>query len=387
MSGAPATCFVAALVLQFGAGGARAGPAAADAAAQTLAAPPYAAPFLPPPKPIARGLELSGHLDMETVSVVSGGLSNAAVPTAVLEVGGALDTAAAGLWPGGRWELGLMGIQTGGNLPEATGAVQVSSNIWAEDAFLLSRLSYRQTMGPAYLQVGIMDVNYYFDTTPVAGQLANSSFGISPTITSNAPISTFPDAGLGFMGGVECGGGWTALAGVWQGNPATTSNVERDGAMYVGEVQRRWKGQADDKPVAVLKLGAWHYASSNPELGPSTGGGYGIAEARLRSRGPLEVAVFLQGGASTAQVNPVPYYLGVGTRVIGMFADRSEDTLSLGIARAWLRGLHPETVWEANYSVQLYRGIYVQPDLQWIQNPGGNNPDALMVGLRVHLEM
>lgn len=363
-------------------------PAAAQtASAETLARAPYAAPFLPPPREIENGLELSGHLDVETVSAVSGGVSGAAVPTAVLQVGGALDTAAAHLWPGGRWELSLLGVKTGGDLAAVTGALQLPSNIWAPDVFRLYQLTYRQTIGPAYLRFGVMDLNYYFDTTAVAAQLANASFGISPTLTANAPIATFPNPGLGLMGDIKWGDGWSARAGIWQGNPPQLARALRDGAQYLGEIQRSWKERDGNKPFAVIKLGGWHYASSDPDQTPSTGGGYGIGECRWQGASGPELAAFLQLGVSPGKVNPVPYYLAGGTRITGMLPRRPLDILSLGVARAWLRGLADETVWEVNYSAQVGSGIYLQPDLQWIQNPGGINPDALVVGLRLHLEL
>jgi len=367
----------------------QAAPAAGTTKDQGVAAGPYAVPFLPPLRRIAPGLDVFIHLDMETVLAVSGGLSSGGVPTGVLQVGAKLDTTQANLWSGGLWELSLMEIQTGGDLAKAIGAVQIPSNIWAPDAFRLYQLSYRQAIGPAKLRFGVMDLNYYFDTTAVAGQLMNASFGISPTLTSNAPIATFPDPGLGVMGDIAWGDGWSALAGLWQGNPQdrNLSAALRGGALYLGEIRRRWGNQDDDKPGGVVKLGLWHFASAGPDEGASTGGAYGVGEARWEAGGTRGLAAFLQLGASPGEVNPVPYYLGMGARIKGLVPGREEDTLNFGVARAWLRDLQPETVWELNYSLRLYRGIYVQPDLQWVMNPGGVNPDALVAGLRVHLEM
>jgi len=377
----------AALLQVAGTLGAQAQATAVQAGDECLATAPYAAPFLPPPREIAKGLSLSGHLDMETVSTLSDRSGDAAVQTVVLQVGVSLDTASADLWRSGRLDLSLAGIKTGGDLAQASGAVQTPSNIWAPDALRLYQFSYRQGLGAASLRAGVMDLNDYFDTTPAAGQLANASFGISPTLTANAPIATYPNPGVGLMGGLDWGHGWAARLGVWQGNPPAASHLLRDGAMYITELQRTWRTEAKEPPKAFVKLGAWHYAAADAALGRSTGGGYAVAEGHRARSGGTHLAAFVQFGASPGQVNAVPYYLGIGTRISGLVSGGTHDTLSLGVARAWIRGSRPEAVWEANYAIRVHDGVYLQPDLQWIQHAGGANPGMFVLALRLHLEM
>ncbi len=171
------------------------------AAAQTLSDPapqggefqiaPYNAPLLPPFKTLQNGLSFSGHLDSEAVGVMAGGLHHQAASDALLQLGGSLDTAKAGLWPGGTFDFSLMGVKTNGNLPAQTGAVQTTSNDWAPNFLRLYQFSYAQDLGAGFVRAGIMDVNYYFASVGLAGQLLNASFGPVPTLTSNADMPPF----------------------------------------------------------------------------------------------------------------------------------------------------------------------------------------------------
>lgn len=348
---------------------------------------PYNAPALPPFKTLENGLLFSGHLDLEVVGVAAGGLRRQVTSDAVLQLGGQLDTSQAGLWRGGLFEFSLMGLRTDGNLPAQTGALQTTSNNWASNFLRLYQFTYRQDVGPAFYRVGIMDVNYYFSSVGVAAQLQNASFGFVPTLTSNANIATFLNPGLGLMGGVTLGDGYALQAGVWQANPPEFSGVLHAGALALAEASKSIGALADGQPWQVFKLGVWHMRQNDPLLGPSTGGVYGISETRWDVANGPRYGAFVQLAACNGRVNALPYYLGLGLRVQRPLAGRDDDSFSIGLARANLRGQpHPETVLEATYAYKLAAGVYLQPDAQRIWHPSGVNPAATVLGARLHLE-
>jgi porin len=367
------------------------------ASAQTLPDPapqgsefqiaPYNAPLLPPFKTLQNGLSFSGHFDSEAVGVIAGGLRHQLASDALLQLGGSLDTAKAGLWPGGTLDFSLMGVKTNGNLPAQTGAVQTTSNDWAPNFLRLYQFSYAQDLGAGFVRAGIMDVNYYFASVGLAGQLLNASFGPVPTLTSNADIATFPYPGLGLMGGASLGDGYALQAGVWQANPPEFSGVLHAGALALVEASKSIGTLADGQPRQVFKLGLWHMRQNNPLLGSSTGGVYGIAQTRWDVADGPHYGAFLQLAASNGRVNVLPYYLGFGLRVQRPFAGRDDDSFSIGLARANLSSQpHPETVVEATYAYKLATGVYLQPDVQRILHAGGNGPPATVLGVRLHLE-
>ena len=348
---------------------------------------PFNAPALPFVRKPKNGLVLSGHLDSEIMAVTAGGLSRQAASDTLLQVGGQLDTAQAGLWGNGLFEFSAMGLKTNGNLPAQTGALQTPSNDWAANFLRIYQLTYKQDIGTTFVRAGIMDMNYYFANVGLAGQLQNASFGPVPTLTANADIATFPTPGIGLMAGSELGGRWSAQAGVWQANPPAFRSALRSGALSLLELAKRTGRLADGQAQDVLKLGVWHERQNDALLGPSTGGVYALGEHRWDvAQGP-RLGAFVQLAASNGRVNAVPYYLGAGLRVQRPFASRPADNASVGIAHASLAGQkHPETVLELNYAYAVSRTVFIQPDLQRIWHPGGRNPGSTVLGVRVHLE-
>jgi porin len=93
--------------------------------------------------------------------------------------------------------------------------------------------------------------------------------------------------------------------------------------------------------------------------------------------------------------------LSLGLVYRGPFASRPRDSLGLAFTRGWVTdaaniarradGLapqHAESVYELNYSFALGRGIAVQPDVQYIQDPAatGTIQDAWAVGAQVTVD-
>ena len=350
----------------------------------TLQLAPFTAPITPPSQAWSNGLSTSLHLDAETLGVIGGNGARQAISVAAFQAGLTLDTMQAGWWGGGQFDLMLMGLRSSGNLQTVTNTVQLPSNLWAPNFLRLYQMSYRQKIGPGFVQGGIMDVNNSFDTTEVAGHLHNASFGIAPTLTSNANIATFPNPGLGVMGGLALGADWSAQAGVWQGDPPSMSGALHHGALWIAEVDRSWRG--GEQTQGTLKLGMWHLQQSHLADGADSGGLYAVNEWRWRDATRRDWSAFLQGGWSPAAANPVKGYVGAGVRILGFDTARPADVLTLGVARARLHALPGETVIEAVYSLQLAPHLYLQPDIQHIQHPGGENGHQWVAGLRIHVE-
>ena len=93
-------------------------------------------------------------------------------------------------------------------------------------------------------------------------------------------------------------------------------------------------------------------------------------------------------------------YLGGGLVYRGLFPERSDDSIGLGLAAghvspAFRRGafssVSPSNAWEVvlelTYQYSLCEFVTVQPDLQYVHNPLGitGADDALVLGLRIVL--
>jgi porin len=101
------------------------------------------------------------------------------------------------------------------------------------------------------------------------------------------------------------------------------------------------------------------------------------------------------------RVNLLDDQLTLGLVYRGPHASRPRDSLGFQFTRGWvtdvangprraqgLATLHAESVYELNYRFALGRGISVQPDVQYIQDPAaiGAIPDAWAVGAQVTVD-
>jgi porin len=139
-------------------------------------------------------------------------------------------------------------------------------------------------------------------------------------------------------------------------------------------------------------------------------GFYTVADqALLRWGDPAEkrhVGVFAAFvAAPDERVNRAPYFFDAGLVAYGFLPNRPRDFAGLGVAYAsYSRDLrrqeelqattnpavgiqNMEMTVETNYGCTVRPGLFVQPSLQYIINPGGNRavPNALAVGLNLVL--
>ena len=132
-------------------------------------------------------------------------------------------------------------------------------------------------------------------------------------------------------------------------------------------------------------------------------GVYGIADQEIWRDGKgsaRAVMLFSQLGFADPKVNQVAGYLGGGITLVAPFKGRAQDEVGLGVAAARI-GSHykrsqerlgldvsgGETAIELTYLFQLAGWCAIQPDVQYVIDPGAlrSVPDAFVLGLRVAL--
>lgn len=94
----------------------------------------------------------------------------------------------------------------------------------------------------------------------------------------------------------------------------------------------------------------------------------------------------------------VPFQVNGGLVYKGLIPTRDEDFTALGVIYGKFSSNYARTVadagngypeyelvFEANYKIQITRFAFVQPDIQWVINPGGtgNIPNALVLGAQM----
>jgi porin len=246
--------------------------------------------------------------------------------------------------------------------------------------------------------------------------------------------STFPSTSVGARLDAKPSRNSVVRAAVLDGVPVDRPGggihpfAPGDGALVVGEVAILSRPDSAGAPrgrrfqigrglartySAKVAIGGWYYTARFPDLAdtlPSgatverrgSGGAYLIADrtvwaARGGSPGPL--TAFVQLGLGDGRVNQVASYAGAGLTFTGPFRHRATDLVGLAVAAA-RNGSHftraqsalgvaaaGETAIELTYIAQFGSWLTVQPDVQYVINPGGTRAtqSALVPGLRLGL--
>lgn len=297
---------------------------------------------------------------------------------------------------------------------EYVGDNHVVSNIDASKAFRLFEawLDWSPDEdGARSVRLGLYDLNSEFDSIETGGLFINSAHGIGTDFSQsglNGP-SIFPVSSLALRVRTGWGDGGYAQFAVLDGVPGNPDDPDSnridlsgdDGALVVAEAG--WSGSDWRK----LALGAWTYTADFERLtdpgGPQDDGNegwYAIADRTVYTGDAVTVAAWLRVGQAEEKYNPYSGYVGFGTAATGLVPGRPDDELGLAVAiglagdefedaRA-ADGLGTdshETTLELTWRAPVTDWLVLQPDVQYIINPG-NDPeldDAVVVALRFEL--
>ena len=349
-----------------------------------------------PPATSGEESGLFAHLDSEVVSNLSGGLKTGSGLNAVATVGYGLDGADIGL-PGSQFALSAMGIRRAQVREKYVGSISNPSNIEGNfDQGVLDNLWWQQTwLSEEHLslntRLGMYALDELFLITETAAQLANSAFGMDPTLSENFGVSTFPKngSGLSFELGNAASMDQASIGlryGIMQGEVTEQNQPFNSGSLNIVELNLR------PSDGSLLKLGGWtRHVSGEPNLK----GAYFSAEQRFFEHDSSTLDGFFRTSwidfPTPADDTPrVQSFTAIGLNFNAPFASRPKDVFTLGVGQLGLESSAPmrgdERVIEISYIFNLTRGIYLQPDLQYIQNPGGLNDNAWVGILRLHIE-
>lgn len=281
------------------------------------------------------------------------------------------------------------------------GDAMVVSNIDVDGAFRLYELWADVSFGKAgafSLRAGLYDLNSEFDATEARGLFINSSHGIGQELAQtgeNGP-SIFPSTSLAARLA------WTpherltfriaALDGV-PGDPddpdcTCVSLSGDDGALLIGE------GTAM-LGAGRYSIGHWQYTRDSAD-----GGTYINAEIPMLANSGDEnrgLVAFARAGVANGRINAFDRYYSAGLvqHDVVLGSRRTE----LGLAVAATRTSKPyrrlqrdlgvssddyEYNVELTWRIPLTNALVLQPDIQYIVNPGADSAldDALALGLR-----
>ena len=92
-------------------------------------------------------------------------------------------------------------------------------------------------------------------------------------------------------------------------------------------------------------------------------------------------------------INTFQFFISGGLVYKGLFPSREYDKTAFGFAYGKISEDVPdkdyELMFEITYLIQMKRWLEIQPDIQWIVNPGGNSdtPNALVIGMQMVIDI
>jgi len=298
------------------------------------------------------------------------------------------------------------------------------------------------------LRLGQIAADTDFFVSKYASTFLNNTFGWPASMGSNLPGGGpgYPIGTLGVRLALNPVGWFTFQTAVFQGN-VYPQNVNlhgfrwrlngANGFFFLNEAQLRWNQRAEDTGLpGQFSAGAWYHTArfARSDDAGSVRGNYGVyamldqmvyrepGEMAAPSAAPqsdgkkVAGATGANGGAPVVKKsdqglgvfgriayepqdrNFIGLYFDTGLTYKGLIPTRDADTIGVAFAYAQLSsgakraaraagavGASAEMALEATYQAQITPWLGVQPDLQYIINPGGSQDldNALVLGCRV----
>lgn len=396
-------------------------------------------------KLVDHGVHLQAGYIGEVIGNISGGLKRGAIYEGLFEASLRLDTEKAGLWKGGTFQISTLFPHGTGFSADYAGDLLTASNIEGYESWRLYDLYYEHEFGEhVSVRAGQFGADEEFAYTEAGANFINSAFGWPAFISGNT-INSGPAyyvAAPGIRFNIEPTEEFFVRLGAFDGD--TFDNREGDpranrsgtrfdiggdqGFFGIGEIGLAWhSGSKKEELPGELKVGGWLHSSEFPAnfedengapyvvsgLGPrihSKNFGVYVAGQQMlwrESDDAQGVYIFARAGAGPQERNFFEAVVDGGATWEGMIPSRDEDMAGLGVVYARISrdivrrerldanvngteysaySSH-ETMLEAFYTLQIAKWWTVQPDVQWIFNPGGREsvPDAVVATLRTSL--
>ncbi len=339
--------------------------------------------------------------------------------------------------------LGIVGDDPSRDVGDAQGVDGIAApgaarlyEAWWQRSFLDDRLS---------LLAGLYDVSSEFDVIDSAAVFINSSFGMGADFGMsgvNGPSAFPPTTSLGLRARAALVGPLVVQAAVLDGIPGDPDGPhgthvilrDGDGLLVVTEAAVVWKesvtaaaagpssverqrrrrvgrGRRVEPRALKLAFGAWFYttqlhdlvkvdAQGRPLTQRGDPGYYVLADVDLYREGNSAtqgISLFMRAGIADGDVQQFAGFAGGGLVYTGLIRERDDDQTGVGVvaaingggfkragAAAGTPASEAEVALELTYRVVLTPWFSLQPDVQYVIDPGGTtrNGNALVLGLR-----
>lgn len=392
-----------------------------------------------------RGLEIFGAYSAEVWGNTTGGLKTGTVYTGALNFGANLDLEKAAGWKGATISTNWLWLSGRDASADLVGNYLTVSNIAGFNTLRLLELWLEQKLfnDKLAIRIGQLAADSEFIISDYGALFINATFGWPPFAYLNMPEGgpAYPMGTLGARVSLEPVDWLKIQSAVFQGD-VFAQNVNRHGFRwrlnaetgytFLNEVRVHWNHRDDESGLpGQFKAGGWAQSGryADPLADSTSSGNYGFYAIvdQLLYREPSPVPS--SDGKSTvdpksaksfkAPVTPAKsdeglgwfgriaftpadrnfnnFYFDTGLTYKGLIPTRDNDTAGIAFGYAQISngarssiavdGANPigaEMVLEFTYQAHITPALSVQPDLQYIINPGCNSNlgNALVIGAR-----
>ncbi|EKE04645.1 MAG: Carbohydrate-selective porin [uncultured bacterium] len=309
-----------------------------------------------------------------------------------------VDTEKLGLIPGGTAYVLGQNLHAFELSPDFVGDLQGISSIDGPVMNQLGEAWYQQRLidDKVSVKAGKQDANTDFDALETSVDFINSSF----TTIANIPMPTYPDQRFGGAILIEPIEQFNLKTGVYNGVAEQEDigfRIGREGVFTIVESGIR---PNINNHYGNYIIGYW-YASKNIEEIPLNNnarvfsGNYGVyaglEQQIYKENNEDEQGLYIQGqyGWSPSNRNEIARFYSASCAYYGLIPKRDNDVLGFGTAIANLssrikniENKKDEIVLEGFYKVEITPWLALEPDMQYIFNPDGNNKNAFIIGVR-----
>ena len=393
------------------------------------------------------GVKIFAGYTVEVWGNTTGGLKTGTVYTGLLDFGAEVDLEEAIGWKGASVSTTWLWLSGRDASEDLVGNFLTTSNIAGFNTLRMFELWFQQELLEDRLSIrlGQLSADSEFLISDYSGLFINGTFGWPALTYMNLPEGGpgFPMGTLGIRLALNPVDWFTFQSAVFQGD-VFAQDVNRHGFRwrldsktgytFLNEVQFRWNQREDEFGLpGQVKAGAWFQTGESADaLADSTDSGnsgfYAVIDQMLfREAGeapmlgkdgktsvdpkgtksfkaPVTAGKTDQGlgwfgraGLAPADRNFISFYFDTGLSYKGLIPTRDDDTIGIGFGYAQLSNgarssleseaispMGAEMVIEFTYQAQITPWLTIQPDLQYVINPGGANDlnNALVVGGR-----
>ncbi len=393
----------------------------------------------------------------EVMGNVTGGIKLGVTYDGLTTMSVQLDTSKALGWEGGTFNASALQIHGRSLSQNYLANLQTASGIEATRATRLWELWYQQELldGDFDVKIGQQSLDQEFINSQYAALFVNTMFGWPMVPSADLPSGgpAYPLSSLGIRLRGRPTGSLTLLAGVFDDNPAGPGTNDpqvrnasgtnfrlSDSPLVIAEMQYSINqpalGEMDygDKELGLpgtYRLGFWYDTgafadqrfdnqgisladpNSNgiPLMHPGNYSIYGVVDQQIWRPDPTSsngIGVFLRAMGAPSDRNQISFSLNAGLWGKGLIPGRDNDTAGLGFGYAQVSGnlsnldrdggnipRTGESFIELTYQIQVTPWWQIQPDFQYVFNPGGgianpNNPsqrieNEAVLGVRTNI--